>query len=590
MAAIHWVDALYQVYITAIVAVVAVVLLSGVVGDGDVAPATLADVRAHGPAVTGLLAAFAVFMGLRSGSRGGPLALERPDVRHVLLAPVDRAVALRAPAWRQLRFLVAVGAAAGATAGQLALRRLPGNPAEWMIVGAVFGVVVVVLGFGSALVACGLKLPSWTATLVGGVLVAWSGADAFDTRGRVPTAPASIAGRLALWPLRTDPWAVLGPLVAALLLAIGVRGVAGLSLEAAERRTRLVGQLRFAVTLQDLRTVLVLRRQLAQERPRSKPWVRLPGGRSRVPVFRRGLQSVLRWPVSRLVRVGVLATLAGLALRGTWSGTTPLVVAAGLALWVAGLDAVEPLGQEVDHPSRTSSLPFDRGRLLLGHLPLIGLVSVLTGLVAGAVAAVPLGDPVPWGPALVAGACGGLLAAGGAVVSVIQGAPDAVDVLAMTTPEFAGSRTVIRTAWPPGLAVAGVALPTLGARAALRAVDGDPLRAALGFSIPVLVLAVMIGGWVRFHDAIHRFMADLMEQASPSKALERAAAERAEAEAGDAPAVDDPDGTDDATPAKTSTPRSRPNRPRPADAPDGVQGGSAAKPIGRRRDQRGSSS
>ena len=92
---------------------------------------------------------------------------------------------------------MAVGAAAGATAGQLALRRLPGNPAEWMIVGAVFGVVVVVLGFGSALVACGLKLPSWTATLVGGVLVAWSGADAFDTRGRVPTAPASIAGRLA---------------------------------------------------------------------------------------------------------------------------------------------------------------------------------------------------------------------------------------------------------------------------------------------------------------------------------------------------------------------------------------------------------
>src|SRR4051794_41361499 len=36
-------------------------------------------------------------------------------------------------------------------------------------------------------------------------------------------------------------------------------------------RTELVGQLRFAVTLQDLRTVLVLRRQLAQERPRARP-------------------------------------------------------------------------------------------------------------------------------------------------------------------------------------------------------------------------------------------------------------------------------------------------------------------------------
>ena len=48
-----------------------------------------------------------------------------------------------------------------------------------------------------------------------------------------------------------------------------------------------------------------------------------------------------------------------------------------------------------------------------------------------------------------------------------EGAPDAVDVLALTTPEIAGSRTVIRTAWPPGLAVLGT-LPLLAARAAAR--------------------------------------------------------------------------------------------------------------------------
>ena len=61
-------------------------------------------------------------------------------------------------------------------------------------------------------------------------------------------------------------------LVAALLV-VGFLGLAGLSLEAAERRTSLVGQLKFAVTLQDLRTVLVLRRQLAMELPRSRPWI-----------------------------------------------------------------------------------------------------------------------------------------------------------------------------------------------------------------------------------------------------------------------------------------------------------------------------
>ncbi|MBA3282738.1 MAG: hypothetical protein H0U29_10955, partial [Acidimicrobiia bacterium] len=194
VSAIHWVDALYQVYITGLVALLTVVLASSAVGDGEVGAATLADVRAQGAAVVGVAAALAVFLGLRSGSRGGPLALERPDVRHVLLAPIDRGVALRYPAWRQLRFLSFAAAAAGATAGQLALRRFPGNAAEWMVLGAVFGVVVVGLGFGSALVAGGIGLRPWLATLTGGVLVAWSVADVADV---APTAPGTIVGRLA---------------------------------------------------------------------------------------------------------------------------------------------------------------------------------------------------------------------------------------------------------------------------------------------------------------------------------------------------------------------------------------------------------
>ena len=72
VASIHWVDALYQVYITGLVAIVAVVLLSGAVGDERVAPSTLVDIRAHGAAVLGTLAALAVFLGLRSGSRDRP--------------------------------------------------------------------------------------------------------------------------------------------------------------------------------------------------------------------------------------------------------------------------------------------------------------------------------------------------------------------------------------------------------------------------------------------------------------------------------------------------------------------------------------
>ncbi len=93
------------------------------------------------------------------------------------------------------------------------------------------------------------------------------------------------------------------------LVAVGLTGVAGVSLEEAERRTSLVGQLRFAVTLQDLRTVLVLRRQLALDLPRSRPWVPLlrAAGQARFPVWQRGWRGVLRWPAARLVRLAAAA-------------------------------------------------------------------------------------------------------------------------------------------------------------------------------------------------------------------------------------------------------------------------------------------
>lgn len=593
VAALHWVDALYQVYVTALVAVVAVVFLSGFVGDGKVTGESLERVRDHGPAVLGLAVAVAVFVGVRSGSRGGPLALEQPDVRHVLLAPVDRGVALRGPALRQLRFLMAVGAAVGAASGQLALRRLPGNPAEWLAVGAVFGATVVALAFGSALTASGLGLPRWAATGAGTALVVWA---VGDVAGRSPVSPTAALGQLGVWPLRTEVVGLAGPALALVLVGLGLARVAGTSLEAAERRTALVGQLRFAVTLQDLRTVLVLRRQLAQERPRSRPWIRGSTRPARWPILRRGVRSVARWPATRVVRVTGLAVASGFALRGVWAGTTPLVVAAGLALWVAALDAVEPLGQEVDHPGRTDGFPLERGRLHVGHLPVTYAVSTLAGAVAAVVALLPVGASVPVAPALVGGLAVGLLAGCGAVVSTIQGAPSSVDVLSMTTPEIAGARTVVRTAWPPGLAVAGT-VPLLLARAADG--RGDPLALPLALGgVPLVAVAILVAGWVRFHDPIHEWIRNAMEEASPTRALERATAEREAAEAAEAAAGGDGtdgDVVDGASPggagpsvAPTGGPRPSPPRgPRPqAHGPAGVQGGTSAKPIGRRRDQR----
>lgn len=580
VAKIHWVDALYQVYLTGIISLALVIVASGLIGDGEVDAAGLVDVKAHGPAAMGLVAALAVLMGLRSGSRGGPLALERPDVRHVLLSPVDRGVALRGPAWRQLRFLSAVAAAAGAAAGQLALRRLPGNSLEWVLVGAAFGVTVVGLGFGCALMASGLKLKGWLASLIGSVLVAWSVADLV---GKAPTAPATFVGRLPMWPLHSEPMGLIGPVLAVLLVLVGMRFVAGTSLEAAERRTALVGQMRFAVTLQDLRTVLVLRRQLAQEHPRSKPWIRAASRTPRYPVWHRGLRSVLRWPVSRLIRMVLLAVVAGFALRGVWAGTTPLMVLAGLALWIGALDSAEPLGQEIDHPGRTDSFPLPRGDLFVKHLPIAGAVSVGLGLLAAAVAAAPVGASVPAGPAVVTGIMAGLLAACGAVVSVVQGAPDPVDTLSMVTPEIAGTRTVYRTSLPPAMAVLGT-LPLLAARAAERgASKPPPLAAAVNVAILLSILVFLVGGWVRFRDAIHAWMADAAEQMSPTKVAERQREERLAEEAREAAALAESrrigESAQQRAKAKSkSTPISPP--------PQGVHGGTTAKPIGRRRDQK----
>src|SRR5581483_5391666 len=130
------------------------------------------------------------------------------------------------------------------------------------------------------------------------------------------------------------------------------------SVEAAERRARLVGELRFAATLQDVRTVIVLHRQLAQQLPRSRPWFGSGerGGRRSQPVtglracWRRDWQGVARWPGNRLLRQLVLGLLAGTALAAAWNGTPALVLAAGIALFLAGLDATEGLAQETDHP------------------------------------------------------------------------------------------------------------------------------------------------------------------------------------------------------------------------------------------------
>jgi hypothetical protein len=451
-ANIDWVDAMYRAYILTIVGVIAVLVASGYVGDSNVSAQGLVDVHDYAPAVIGLLGAVAMAIGLRSGARGGPLALEAADVRHVLLAPIDRGQALRGAALRQIRHTSLGALAIGAIGGQLAARRLPGNPVAWTACGAAVALLAALAGIGAGYVASGLRWSRWLTNLLALAIVGWSAA---DLAAGIATSPLDLLGRLALWPLDFDALAAIGIVATLLVLAAGLRVVEGLSIEAAERRSSLIGRLAFAATLQDLRTVLVLQRQLAQEHARRKPWARFVPGARRWPVWGRGWRGVLRWPAVRVVRVFVLASAAGAAAAGIAGGTTPLIVAAGLAMYIAGLDSIEPLAQEVDHPSRTDGYPVVRGAVHVRHLAVSGVVMVVASL-AG------LGTAFAIRPQLSTLGVGGLTVAtaaigsvAGAAISTIAGPPDQVSAWAIGAPEIAGMHTIARLLWPPALATIG---------------------------------------------------------------------------------------------------------------------------------------
>ena len=506
LADVHWVDALYQAYLAALLVGAAIVGGASITGDAPVrTTAALAD---DGEALLSLLVAIVVGIGLRSGSRGGPLALDRADVRHVLLSPVDRVTALRGPALRQLRFLLFGAGVVGAIGGHLADRRLDGNGAAWTACGVLAAMATVAFAHGLACCAAGLRLRPWLATAIAFVLVTLAVAHVAD---RTSWSPTGAVGAIALWPIRVQPAAFVALGIILVIATIGLRLVGSVSVEQLERRSRLVGQLRFAATVQDVRTVVVLHRQLSQERARTRPWLRPPLPARAAPVVVRDVRSLLRWPAGRAVRLVLLAVIAGICGRSAYDGTTPMIAAAGLALFVAGLDAAEPLGQELDHPTRRDSIPRPAGWIHVRHLPAVVVVALLVATVA-AVAGV-LVDPVDgaWPVALACIPAAGIGAAAGAVVNLVMGAPAPAgspsSAWNLAPPEAAGVRFVYRTGWPPAIAV-------LGAAAVLAARE-EGIEGALVGTAVLVVLFVLVAGWVRYRDDAKQWFATQMEAARP---------------------------------------------------------------------------
>lgn len=487
-AQIDWMESLYRVYVGVIFGGWGLALISGALADLRVDRHSVLQIQRHGAAVLGLLVAMAVVGGLRSGARGGPLVLEAADVQHVLLAPIDRGAALRRLAVRRLRTAGFVGLVAGVIAGNFAFRRLPGPTAQWLFFGGMFGAAVAVSALAGAMIASGRRIHRIAVWPLGVLIIGWSIADLAG--GRV-SSPASMLGELALWPMHRAGASIVLPAaglgVAALAAALGLTGVGGISLDAAQRRAGLAAQLRFAVTTQDLRAIILLRRQLASELPRRRPWLRIAAsGGSRGAVWMRDWRSFLRWPLLRVLRVLVLGAVAGLSLLGAWRGTTPLVLVASVAVIVAAFDAVEPIGQEVDHPMRLALLPVGAREVIRRHLLAPGVL--MAGVLLIAV-----------GAAIAAGAPADLVGVLALMVVPTAALSLYCAALSVTNDPFAyvlaPAMGYVQTGVPVALVIIGVGGPVILARAAARH-GASAVAASVPAELFVLLICWGLNAWL----------------------------------------------------------------------------------------------
>lgn len=530
----EWFDVAYRVYLFALVGAIVVITASdaidGLIGD-DV---TADDLVGRGPALAGVAVAVAFGLGLRSGADGGPISIEVADIRHVLLAPVSRVAVMRRPIVQRFRASMFSLALACAVLGQLVAREVVGSRAAWAGAGVVFGAIVGATFTASAIISHAARVPRWLATMLAAAVLAWQGIAAFNTWRAIdgvesiPTwqqfGPANLAGSVAFWGVRQRGIDVIfiAAVVAAAIVAILVGG--RLRIEPLTRRAQLVSQLRFAATVQDLRTVVMLRRQLRAETLRTTPWGGQRTTRSVSPrgaphlaatgqpadaslIWRRGLRSLLRLPASRVGRIAALAVAAGVT-GSLAASASPIFLAGTLAaLFLLGMETIEPLSQEIDRPDITDSLPVDRGWLYVHHLvaPAVLLVAAaIIGAVAASIvepqhaaAAFAIAVPVAW-----AGAIGPVIGA------VLDAAPPVSNAglgmtgkptdtasreVSMMPPEFAGASNAISTFMPVVVSALGL-LPIVAMNAA--ATPGTAMRIVVGLT---LVLALLIS-WVRRRD------------------------------------------------------------------------------------------
>ena len=215
------------------------------------------------------------------------------------------------PIWQRFRSMMFSFGLVGAIVGQLVATELPGSRAAWAASCAIFGAIIGALFVGAGVIAHAVRLPRWGATGIGAVLIAWQAAVAWaiwndSATGLERVAPANLAGNIALWGIDQRPLDALAIVFTVAVIVVGLALGGHLRLEPLARRGELVSQLRFAATSQDLRTVVLLRRQLRAEAPRNRSWIAMPRpATARLPLRASGRSQAGRGPKTGAARGGV---------------------------------------------------------------------------------------------------------------------------------------------------------------------------------------------------------------------------------------------------------------------------------------------
>ena len=542
-----WYDIAYRVYLFALVGLALVVWVSeaidGVIGDGI----DTAQLLERGPAVIGLLVVTAFALGLRSGADGGPIAIEVADIRHVLLAPISRRSVMLRPIGQRLRaaaFAIGLG---GAVLGQLIATEVEGSRTAWAAACGAYGAIVGATFVATAVIAHSLRMPRWLATVLATAALVWQSAVAWgiwndETTGLARVGPGNLAGRLTLWGIDQRPVDVIAIVVALAMAGTALNLGGRLRVEALARRGELVSQLRFAATVQDLRTVVQLRRQLRSEALRTRPWgqrhrplrptpERTTGGRtpsadrpdghpSPLVVWRRDSRSLRRLPAARFARIALLAALGGVGGALTVSASPLFGLVLLASLFLAGLESLEPLSQEIDRPDITDSIPIERGWIYAHHLAAPAVLLVAVGFIGAGAAVIVDPDlgamafavavPMVWAGALGPVVVTMLDAPSAPSPTTLLGTPRDAET-SFVPPEFAGFSTALKTLLPVLISAVGTA-PVFVARFAGDASSVGRSLVALGLFTGLVVV------WVRRRDPWGAKVRTFMEEGQAARA------------------------------------------------------------------------